>query len=124
MQVGELGGQGWSSGPVVRAVTFYQRWQGLRRRLREHGLLIRGSSVHGFGMREPLLAIGLDRHRAVMRVGLLRPARIVWFRGAVEVLELAADAPMPPVGTVLTWRDASHRRRPPDPLRHPDREPG
>jgi len=94
---------GWSSPTVLVAGTFLERLQGLRYRSEGYGMLIRGGSVHGFGMRKPLLAIGLDGRRRVVGFRILHPRRVVWIRGAREVVELPIGPLPPPPGVVLTW---------------------
>jgi hypothetical protein len=66
-------------------------------------MLIRGRSVHGFGMKEPLLAIGLDKWRRPVGFRVLYPRRIVLIRRAHEIVELPIGSRPPPQGVVLTW---------------------
>jgi len=58
-------------------------------------------SVHGFGMRESLGVVSLDAAGRVRRVGVLRPGRLFWDRGACWVIELPTGRPLPPPGMVL-----------------------
>jgi hypothetical protein len=110
----------WSSTPVWIAKTFRQRWKGLTPTSDGHGMLMKGRSVHGFGMREPLLAVGLDDQTRVVGFRVLFPRRVVWIRGATRILELPVGAMPPPHGAVLTWE----RGGSPDSVRNPDRQPG
>ena len=103
MEWGTFVTDGWSSGSVWVAGTFLERLTGLRHRGGDHGMLIKGQSVHGFGMREPLLVVGLDERRTVVRFRVLFPYRVVWIRPAVEILELPVGREPPPAGAVLTW---------------------
>jgi len=80
---------------------FVRRWRGLRPRFRGRGLLLPGSAVHGRGMTEELLAVGVDVEGRVVAVAYLRPGRFLWFAGAVMVAELAAGRPPPPLGAVV-----------------------
>ena len=82
-------------------------------------MLITGRSVHGFGMREPLLAIGLDDRTKVVGFRVLFPRRVVWIRGATRILELPVEARPPPHGAVLTW----DRGGSPDFVRNTHRQP-
>lgn len=103
MECGAFRCDGWESGPVLMTHSFVERFIGLRASDGDHGMLIRGRSVHGFGMREPLLAIGLDGGRRVVGFRVLFPHRVVWIRRAKEILELPVGRQPPPVGAVLTW---------------------
>jgi hypothetical protein len=93
----------WSSPPVLLADTFYQRWKGLRPRPAGQGLLIRARSVHGFGMKEPLLIVGLDALGGVLGIRILFPRRFAFVPGARQILELPIDVEVPAEGAVLTW---------------------
>ena len=66
-------------------------------------MLIPGPSVHGIGMKEPLLVVGLDAGERVVGLGTLLPGRVVWIRGAKQIVELPAGLLPPPEGVVLTW---------------------
>ena len=103
MEWGTFATDGWSSPPVWIAQTFRQRWKGLRPKSAGHGMLIKGGAVHGFGMREPLLAIGLDDWRRVVGLRILHPRRAIRIRRAEEILELPVGALPPQQGAVLTW---------------------
>ncbi len=103
MEWGTFTTDGWSSGLVWVASTFLERLKGLQHRGDNYGMLIKGPSVHGFGMREPLLAIGLDERRTVVGYRILVPRRVVWIRRAAEMLELPVGRQPPPAGAVLTW---------------------
>ena len=83
MEWGTFATDGWESESVWVASTFLERLKGLRASDGDHGMLIKGQSVHGFGMREPLLAIGLDERRTVVGFRVLFPHRVVWIRRAV-----------------------------------------
>ena len=82
-------------------------------------MLIKGGSVHGFGMREPLLAVGLDDRTRVVGFRVLFPRRVVWIRGATQILELPVETMPPPHGAVLTW----DRGGSPDSVRNTHRQP-
>ena len=89
-------------GPVREAEGFWARWRGLRGSSRDSAILLRGSSVHGFGMDRPLTAVALDRHLTVIRCTHLEPNRVVWVRGARWIIELPEAVTPPAVGTRLT----------------------
>ena len=108
----------WSSPQVRVADTFYQRWKGLRPRPAGQGLLMRGRSVHGFGMKEPLFIVGLDAQGRVVGIRILFARRFAFVRGARHLLELPIDAEVPPRGAVLTWVGGGS----PDSLRNTHRQ--
>ena len=103
MEWGTFAAGEWSSPPVLIARTFRQRTKGLTPATAGYGMLIRGRSVHGLGMREPLLAIGLDRERRVVGVRTLRPRHVVFIRTARHIMELPIGTLPPPRGVALTW---------------------
>lgn len=89
----------WRSPPVVVASSFADRLLGVRRRETD-GLLIRSSSVHGYGIREPLRIVHLDIegvvvHQDILMAGRRTPARGAW------ILELPIRSPGPETGTRL-----------------------
>ena len=86
---------------VEVADTFYKRWRGMRPTSRGRSMIFRGSSVHGFGMKESLWAVGLDAGNVVVGVRRLDPLRIVRIRRAVRILEIPADQMPPAIGEVL-----------------------
>lgn len=91
----------WSFEPVVVAATRLQRFRGLRPRSAGRGLMLRGTSVHGFGMREALMVVFLDPGGMVLGVERLLPGSLVRYGGATWVLELPPDSPIPQPGTTL-----------------------
>lgn len=115
--MGEFFGEGWRSGPLRQADSFWRRWRGLRPRPSGFGLWLAGSSVHGLGMKEPVWVCGLDHDRMVVAVKTLLPGRVVRIAGASTTLELPHTNQPPAPGTVLTWLDA----RDADPLRYANR---
>ncbi len=81
------------------ASSFTDRLVGVRRE-KTNGILIRSSSVHGYGLREPLRIVHLDEdgtvvHQDILMTGRRTPARGVW------VLELPIGRPGPDTGTRL-----------------------
>ena len=119
MESGTFRCDGWESGPVLIASSFRDRWKGLKPLTGGKGLLLRGGSVHGFGMREPLQVVGLDAGGCVLRSRALLPRGLVVIRGARYMLELPCDRQLPPHGGVLTWVRAGSA----DPLRNSHRQP-
>jgi hypothetical protein len=81
-------------------------------------MLIPGATVHGIGMKEPLLVVGLDAGERVVGLGTLLPGRVVWIRKAKQMLELPAALVPPPEGAVLTWVSGG----PPDSVRNTHRQ--
>lgn len=68
---------------------------------------MRSRSVHGAGMREDLIVVGLDAAFTVRSWTVLRPGRALRVAGAVWVLELPTDCCPPVVGDRLVVRGAS-----------------
>jgi hypothetical protein len=97
----EFVAEGWSSGPVAEATSFWSRWRGVRGAPRGVGVLIRGWSVHGVGLKESLHVVALDRQDRVLMVGRLDPGRMVSCWGAARMLELTISSATPPIGTSL-----------------------
>ncbi|MGH8945293.1 MAG: hypothetical protein ACRDVL_04015 [Acidimicrobiia bacterium] len=95
---------GWAAHEVGRALTFWDRWRGLKGH-RHPALLIRTRSVHGFGLRSPLLAVGISARMEVTSVRRLRPGHVVHFPGAKFVLELPPGSEAPRVGSTVEIRD-------------------
>ncbi len=97
----ELFTAGWRSGPVIEARSFWARWRGIKRVPHNAGVLIMGRSVHGIGLRDPLLYVALGADGQVLRTGRLEANRFVAVRAATEILELPLGRPLPPVGVLL-----------------------
>ena len=68
------------------------------------GLVIRGSSVHGFTLRRPIWVFGLDRRGDGTDGRVLRPGRIERFAGVTHVVEF-------PRGLACEWEHRSHTIR-------------
>lgn len=86
----------------VRVATgFLDRLTGLRRAPIGEALLIRARSVHGFGMRHPLLVVGIDPDMTVIGTKTLRPRRVVGFREAIYLLELPIGSNPPSAGSPI-----------------------
>lgn len=94
----------WTAHDVGRARTFRDRWRGLKRTGRHRALLIPTWSVQGFGLRSPVLTVGISTSMRVTSVRLLRPGRILYFPGARFVVELPPDAEAPRIGSVVEIR--------------------
>lgn len=102
MRLSSLHAPGWRSGPVLIAESFVDRLRGLVGRPEGLGIVIRGASVHGLGLRRPLWAVGLDGDGGVLSVALLRPRHLVCSRGAVHILELPLGTRPPTIGSTVT----------------------
>ena len=87
-----------STAPVIKADTFRLRRRGLSPRPNGRRMLFEANSVHGFGMREAVWAVGLTRDGEVIEVSRLEPRRLVWLRGAHWILELPIDEEPPRPG--------------------------
>ncbi len=91
----------WLSPPLTVAVRARDRLRGLQPRSEGWALLLRGSSVHGIGMKESLWAVGLDHAGKVTSIRLLQPGRVMFFSTAHWILELPATSIPPPMGAIL-----------------------
>lgn len=87
---------------VETAVSAWAVWRGLMMRT-PRPLLILTTSVHGFWLRSPLIAVGIDRSGLVVEVRLLRRRRIVTIPEAAWILELPVTSRPPAVGERLTF---------------------
>lgn len=85
----------------MEAESFADRLFGLRRLQPGAALLIRTSSVHGWGMKQPFRAIGLEANLVVLAHITVKPGKLVWFPGCTAVVELPLHIPPPPIGTQL-----------------------
>lgn len=92
-------------GPVRVARGFWERWRGLRHTPEGSALVLKGASVHGFGMDRPIILVALDRDLTVIGARRLGPNRLVWVRGARWIVELPEGTTPPRVGTRLTAHD-------------------
>ncbi len=100
MEAIEIGGH-----PVPVARRFADRTRGLIGR--SGGLLLPGRSVHGFGMRRRVWAVGLGRDGVVRAVAPLDPCRVVTFpRPVAWVLELPVTRDPPVVGEAVVTAGA------------------
>lgn len=95
----KLSGSTWTSPPVTVASSFTDRLLGVRGGGTD-GLLIRSSSVHGRGIREPLRVVHLDGEGMVVHQDILTMGRRTHARG-VWILELPIGAPGPDTGARL-----------------------
>lgn len=103
------------------ALTFRERFHGLRPHPMGRSLLLTGSAVHGFGMHVRLGVVGIDRCGVVVGVRCLAPGRFLAIRDAAAVLEVPWDSELPSVGDQLlaeiAYPDANARNV--GPVRHP-----
>ena len=58
------------------------------------GVVIPGRSVHGFGMRQILAVVGVDRTGSVVDVRLLSPNDVVTIDHAVAMIEVPLRSPL------------------------------
>ncbi|MEN8233730.1 MAG: hypothetical protein ABFR89_02260 [Actinomycetota bacterium] len=90
----------WRSPRVTVATTFRDRFVGMRRG-RAEALLLRASSIHGVGLREPLRIVHLGLDGTVIRQDVLTPGRRLTACGP-WILELPIGASGPANGAILT----------------------
>ncbi len=67
-------------------------------------MLIKTSSVHGFGVGTPFRAVGLTARFKVAATQVVKPGRIAKFPGCRYVLELPLGAEAPEPGVILELR--------------------
>ena len=96
----ELRAGDWTAPPVRLADSFWQRWKGLRP-YPGSGLLLRGSWVHGHGLKVPLTVAALSAEGLVVSVETLRPGGRCMTRGASWMLELPVGEEPPTAGATL-----------------------
>lgn len=84
------------------ASSFRQRLTGLRGAVDDR-LLIRGSSVHTFGLGEPIDVVAIDERMRVTATVRVPPNRITFIPGARVILELPAGDPVPRHGDLMTF---------------------
>lgn len=79
------------------ASSFSERLLGIHGVGPEEGVLLPVRSVHGFTLRAPLWAVGLDHSLTVVGARVLRRGRLVGWRQAACILELPRwrNAPVP-----------------------------
>jgi hypothetical protein len=63
------------------------------------GVLLKARSVHGFGLRSMVGFVALDERGVVIRVGVLRPRRVVVCRNAAWFAEFPCDGGWPSLGS-------------------------
>ncbi len=113
---------GWTVQLVAVARTPFERWRGVRNG--PTTLLLRTSRVHGRGLREPLLVIGIDLHGEVLIAERLDPGRFLRARGASWILEVPVGHEPPAPGSHLEIYARRRGRRKADHLCDSHREPG
>ena len=97
----------WRTPDLIVADGFWGRVHGIARAGPGMGVLIRTSSVHGIGLREPLATIGITDAGLVVGAKALLPGRVVWFRRAEWVAEIPRASMLPPLGASLELRARS-----------------
>ena len=90
---------------MMAAESFGDRFHGLRKLEPGSSILIRTSSVHGFGFRRPFHAVGLDDQLTVVSHTIVQPWRVARFPGCVYVMEMPIETTPPPVGARLEMGD-------------------
>jgi uncharacterized membrane protein (UPF0127 family) len=95
----------WAS-EASRAVTFVERFRGLRGQPDDARILFETSSIHTIGMTRPINLVMISPDRRVIRVQTLGPNRIVRERGARFILELPKGAEVPSEGAHVEVIDA------------------
>ena len=78
-----------------------ERIAGIRSTSGCRGVLLAGSTVHSWGMVDPLLVLALDGRGRVLTVRRLAPGTVWRHRGAAWMLELPVATRMPEVGAAI-----------------------
>ncbi len=86
------------------------RAAGIRAISSDHGVLLAGSMVNGWGMGRPLPVLALDRCGTVIATHLLQPGRAWRHADASWMLELPTTATMAAVGTPVRLLVSPHGR--------------
>lgn len=105
MRTVRLSAEQWPGVVASRAVTFRDRFLGIKAGDSEGALLISARSVHSIGLHAPLQVVGLDNGMRVIETKTLRPNRVAYFGGASFILELEENATAPRQGTRLEVSD-------------------
>lgn len=90
--------EGWIS-EAARAVTFIERFRGLRGEPDGARLLLETSSVHTLGMKRSISVVMIDRDLKVIRAQALMPNRVIFERSARFILEVPRGSQLPAVGS-------------------------
>ena len=96
---------GWAS-EATQAVTFFERFRGLRGQANDARLLIQTSSIHTIGMTRSIGLVLIGPDRRVIRVQTLAPNRLIRERAARFILELPEGAAVPEEGAQVEVVDA------------------
>lgn len=96
-----LAAEGWPAQQAFLATSFLERWRGTKPLPEGASLLLRTSSVHGFGLRDPLLLVAIDERMEVSAVEKLEPGAIAWFWRARFIIEMPVSTRPPTLGARL-----------------------
>lgn len=96
--------EGWASGRVFAAGSFLEKWRGVKGLPEGSRLILAARSVHGFGLKGPLLVAAMDDDMRVTDVQVLEPGRVLTFPRARFILEMPIEGDPPPVGAMLELR--------------------
>ena len=96
--------EGWASYRVFAARSFLEKWRGVKGLPDGSRLLLATRSVHGFGLKSPLLVAAIGGDMKVSDVQVLEPGRVLFYPRARFILEMPIDGTLPPVGSVLELR--------------------
>ena len=110
---------GWTTANVTLPSSCLERLRGVKVGTRR--VLLRGGHVHGRGLDDPLLVIGLDSEGRVIDTVLVPPGCFLRLRGATWVLELPDGYPHPVSGARLDLY-ARQGERQADPVRNTHRQ--
>lgn len=80
------------------------RLLGIRHRAAVDGVLMPTTLLHTFGLKAPMIAVSLDAGQRVVEIRHVPPNRLLWFRDARSVVELAEWIAPPEVGDFVEVR--------------------
>jgi hypothetical protein len=95
---------GWSS-EAEQAVTFIERFRGLRSLGPDARLLIRARSVHTIGMSRPIGVLVIAHDGAVLDARTLSRNRVLFHNRARHILEVPEGSDLPPLESRVEIND-------------------
>jgi hypothetical protein len=116
-----LRADGWSIDAVRILGTRSERYFGIGPR-GDGPVMLLTRSIHTFNMKRPISVIVADSRGTVLRVGIMRPRRMIRFAAARWVVETEAAAKLPSPQMRIVASTIPRNARNVDPLRDTDRE--
>ena len=117
----DLRADGWSIDTVRILGSRSERYFGIGPR-GDGPVMLLTRSIHTFSMKRPISVIVADSGGTVLRAGIMRPRRMIWFAAARWVVETEATSKLPSPETRIVASTIPCYARNVDPLRDTDRE--